>query len=56
MLVVGSCQGFLNDNCSLLFALPHPSPCQEFGIFSVSEQLPLTGFILTSLLGVNYNR
>lgn len=39
-----------------LFALPHPSPCQEFGICSVSEQLPLTGFISTSLLGVNYNR
>lgn len=45
--------GVPHANPSLLFAIPHPRPCQGFVVIFSGSQQPLSGFILTSLLGVN---
>lgn len=45
--------GVPHANPSLLFAIPHPGPCQGFVVIFSGSQQPLSGFILTSLLGVN---
>lgn len=49
----GELLGVPRDSPSLLLAFPHPSLCQGFVVVFSGSQQPLSGFILTSLLGVN---